>query len=202
MNKEKLNKYMWIILILCLFNCKTFNQYEYLKNDFKELEKESFIVEFDKSSLDRGGIDILYYTSDLDKDGYSSNGKLNNLENYMKLKNSKIEKPKKLVIIAKEYNHFWNDTWWLLSGILIPFVNPLFYMGCPLGSSTDKIILEGYIIDNQNKILKKYKSFGENTEYNALYHGYGKDDIHQPTEYGAMINALKNLRRQIENDYK
>ena len=79
MNKEKLNKYMWIILIICLFNCKTFYRQDFLKEKFSPLEKESFIVEFDKSSLGRSGIDEIYWISDLGEYGYPNEGKLSNL---------------------------------------------------------------------------------------------------------------------------
>jgi len=175
------------IFLLSLFNCKTFNRSEFLNEEYPKIEKESFIVEFDENSLEEL---YLHYSI---RDNQT-------IINHLNLKNEKIQYAKRLILIAREKYSTSNWNWWVF--LVCPPFNPLFYLGFPVASDTAKITFEGYVVGKQNNIINKYTANGENTEYQALYWGYNKDDVYDPANYGAIINSLTNLRRQIENDYK
>ena len=99
------------------------------------------------------------------------------------------------VLVRKR--EFGNNLLWSLTGFSLGALNLL---GAPTNSFSNTLQLSAAIMDANGKVLKVYETYGTNTEYVALYHGYSSDDAGRTLIFKTIGIACKDLRDQLKKD--
>lgn len=107
---------------------------------------------------------------------------------------------KRVGYIALNYSNrqIGSGNGWTFFSIIPPVVFNLF--GMPASSATYETEMEVRILNNECKPVKIYHSTAENTDYLAMWWGYGSPDYKTAASLGSYIKALDQIKADIISD--
>ncbi len=88
-----------------------------------------------------------------------------------------------------------NPAYAIITGLTVFSIS---FLGWPLISDTVTIVLSAAIMNPDGRIIKTYEAKGKDTEYAAMYWGYGNPSY--VATYKALTLACKDLREQLKQD--
>lgn len=99
------------------------------------------------------------------------------------------------VIVSVKRSEFENISYAVISGISLCTLNLL---GFPFFSFSAEEDVDLSILDSKKNVIATYSSEGKDTEFAAMYWGYGSPyELSQAVHTKALINAIDSLKDQI-----
>ena len=107
--------------------------------------------------------------------------------------------PKGKIYLSIEERRASGSFWGVLSalGAKIPVL-----LGMPSNKVTENLSIKVEIINNAGDSVKTYRQSVENSEYIAMYYGYGSKNAYRKVALENMKEALSLVREQIAADAK
>ncbi len=194
---KKIRIFSIFIVIILGTSCASFNTY------IASEEKRYFLKEYQAFDI----------SVDMESVRYCMDGDISYIEslinNQLQFKRkSDSQNVNKLVLIVRN-----------MTGKTPPLINaffvgayPLALLGMPILTQTWNVTIEGYIIDPDDNIIKKYRVTADNSEYSAIFWGYNmsrggipgfrnRNTLSKVTAIGAIKKCLSKLRIEIDKDF-